>query len=93
MTEPMKEHAITLSSVVLNKFDDFKSMATNISSSFKILYRHTWNCYVSRKYIVYSTEYIPNTFISFEIGEIEITNFQSFRPNLIVNMNLDTSKF
>jgi hypothetical protein len=68
-------------------------MATNISSSFKILYRHTWNCYISRKYIDYSTEYILNTFISFEIGEIPITNFQTLRPNLIVNMNLDVSKF
>jgi hypothetical protein len=93
MTKPMKKHAITLSSVAYNKFDDFKSMATNISSSFKILYRHTWNCYVSRKYIDYSTEYILNTFNSFEIEEIQITNFQTLRHNLVVNMNLDVSKF
>jgi hypothetical protein len=93
MAESMKEHAVTLTSVALNKFDDFKSIAANISSSFKILYGHTWNCYVSRKYIDYATEYIPNTFISFEIEEIQITMFQIFKPNLIVKINSKFSKF
>jgi hypothetical protein len=72
MTEVMKDMAISMSEIAINAYNDFHTISANISVSFQKLYGNQWNCFVTTSGINYTTNYVPNTFISFEVEEIFI---------------------
>jgi len=91
MTESMKDHAIAMSLFALNALNDFKSISSNISASFGTLYGHKWFCFVSTNNSEFKINYIPNTFISLKISEINIILFQTYKPDINVRIILFNS--
>jgi hypothetical protein len=84
MNVSMKENSILVSLDAINSYDDFTTIAKNISETFQQLYGYKWNCFVSLTKIDHKIDYISNTLISLRIDTINIVLFQTYNPSVIV---------
>ncbi len=86
MTESMKNEVISISLTAINNYNNFESIANNISAALQLQYGYIWNCFLSAIESNFSTKYISKTLISFKVEEIIIIIFQTHSPNIKVGI-------
>jgi tetrahydromethanopterin S-methyltransferase subunit B len=85
MNDEMQKKLLDITLTALKLFNNFESIAKNISDSLDATYGKYWNCFVGHNGTHAYARYINETYISFIVGEIQFVLFQTSQPTQKVN--------
>jgi hypothetical protein len=85
MSVEMQEESLNVTLLALKLFDNYGSIAKNISDSLDAMYGKFWHCFVGHTETYAYVRYINGTYISFIVGEIQFILFQTNQPIVKVN--------